>query len=202
MGNYYGQKNAKRGNQGSFRVLFWAALAFLIGYLSASYHHIERAGTWLNAHLLGHPNASTSPAQSAQTAELPKPKFEFYTLLTSDAPTGASRLATVPTLSSQTVRVALPASATKPVAQALANSNKRAYLIQVAAFRRRNDAERVRASLIMKGFDVHIAAVKQQNLDWYRVVIGPFNSREQAEKAQMMIVKSERMKGMIRAMDG
>lgn len=202
MGNYYNQKNAKRGGQGSFRVLFWAALAFLIGYLSASYHHIERAGIWLSTHVLGPQNAGHLSTQSAQAVELPKPKFEFYTLLTSDTPAGASRLATVPTLSSQTVRVALPVSATKPVTQALANANKRAYLIQVAAFRRRTDAERVRASLIMKGFDVHIAAVKQQNLDWYRVVIGPFNSREQAEKAQMMIVKSERMKGMIRAMDG
>ncbi|MGQ3888059.1 SPOR domain-containing protein [Legionella sp. CNM-1927-20] len=82
-----------------------------------------------------------------------------------------------------------------------ARHTKEAFLIQIAAFNRRQDAEHLKASLVLRGFDVTISPILKNNVNWYRVVVGPFPSRAEAEKAQLAVARSERMKGMIRKVD-
>jgi cell division protein FtsN len=78
---------------------------------------------------------------------------------------------------------------------------REAFLIQIAAFNRRQDAEHLKASLALRGFDVTISSFLKNNVNWYRVVVGPFPSRVEAERAQVAVARSERMKGMIRKID-
>ncbi|WP_131781078.1 SPOR domain-containing protein [Legionella gresilensis] len=82
-----------------------------------------------------------------------------------------------------------------------ARHSREAFLIQIAAFNRRQDAEHLKAALVLRGFDVAISPILKNNVNWYRVVVGPFPSRAEAEKAQIAVARSERMKGMIRKID-
>ncbi|STX50576.1 Sporulation domain-containing protein [Legionella busanensis] len=79
--------------------------------------------------------------------------------------------------------------------------SREAFLIQIAAFNRRQDAEHLKAALVLRGFDVAISPILKNNINWYRVVVGPFPSRAEAEKAQIAVARSEHMKGMIRKID-
>lgn len=59
------------------------------------------------------------------------------------------------------------------------------YMIQAASFRSSADADRLRAKLILSGLD---AAIKASNSEdrgtWYRVVVGPFDTRSGESRAQ------------------
>jgi len=58
------------------------------------------------------------------------------------------------------------------------------YVVQTGSFRTRTDAERQRAEIAFQGLRAH---VRQIDLDggstWYRVNVGPFNSRSQMNSA-------------------
>lgn len=96
-------------------------------------------------------------------------------------------------IQSQTVKVA----AGKPV-MPLQKSNKK-YVLQVAAFKARQDAEHMKGLLILKGYNVNVVPVSNARGNWFRVVIGPYTDIALAQKAQINIAKSERLKGMISA---
>ncbi|KTC71635.1 Sporulation domain-containing protein [Legionella birminghamensis] len=109
-------------------------------------------------------------------------------------------------VNAKTQAPALPQAVTvaesKPAANpAPAKNSKEYYLVQIASFNRRQDAEQVKANLVLKGFDVIVTSVPQGQMIWFRVLLGPYHSRLQAEKAQAEIARSEHMKGMIRKMD-
>lgn len=86
---------------------------------------------------------------------------------------------------------------THPVTQVV---SKESYTVQVAAFKTKQDAEHLKASLVLKGFPVVIATIAPPQGTWYRVMIGPFSSRQDAEKAQMTVAKTEHVTGMVRKM--
>ena len=75
---------------------------------------------------------------------------------------------------------------------------KKSYLIQVAAYNKRQDAERLKAMLVLTGFSATISTTQRQTVTWYRVTVGPYNSRLDAEKAQKLVMQGEHMKGIIR----
>ena len=194
-----------------------------MGYLYASFYDYKKLNVWMSAYVFGTSARPILPAVTL-TANIPKPKFEFYTLLTKDSSTGASAVhapvtsstSSAPSTSSQPMSLTVtPASAgttahaVLPVplmAETIAHSapvlaNKETYLVQLASFRAREEAERMRAALILKGFDVNVSVAIQQNIQWYRVVMGPYVSREDAQRAQGAFARRERIMGMIRKMD-
>jgi len=219
--------------------------AFTIGYLSASLIDLRQLSTWLNTHSPFDGGAAGATSLASKPTP-PKPKLEFYTLLTSNHGTSVAPPST-PTYASAKVQqpstmkvattspVAHPIKLTSPpavikprvvVAKAVSQplptskpalartnpqlinqartsiqSNKMAYSLQVAAFRNRQDAEHMKASLLLKGFDASIIAIESQRVAWYRVMVGRFSSREQAQKTQTALAARERMNGMIRKMD-
>lgn len=201
--------------------------AFLIGYLTANVFDLTSLNQWLHNQIL------SSEAQEAQIKspvaqdKLPKPKFEFYTLLAKDQ--NSMKALPKPEASSAAAPVNLPPTVTKnthdaptnilPTAhiasKALANKNnnlaansvsgqvngnsntsKDSYSIQIASFNKKQDAEHMKAGLLLKGFEVSIVAAPQGG--WFRVILGPYPSRQEAEKIQLIIAKSERIKGMLR----
>ena len=97
-----------------------------------------------------------------------------------------------------------PAQLTQPAKPAsLASSTKfERYIIQVASFRNQQEAERFKAMLRSRGFASMITSVNQQQITWYRVLIGPFESRTDAERVHRDVAQREHITGMIRKLEG
>lgn len=224
MAKDYGRRRPTRQKSSLPKQLFWLLASFLGGYLAATVFDFTSLSSWINAHILTkHPSLKQAEVAIKEPV-LPKPKFEFYTLLTKDGSKPVAVMQPSKPTSSQPAAAA-SAAATKtsspspsaPAAQTPAINkvvvseakplpitaalSKETYLIQIAAFKNRQDAEHMKATLILKGFDVSVVATSPQQGAWFRVIVGPFNSRVAAEKAQVNLAQNERIKGMIRKMD-
>ena len=215
MARDYGRRPSKRNSSSISKQLLLVLVCFLFGYLSASIFDFTSLSSWVNSQLLAQHTVPTATKTAPQQAQLPKPKFEFYTLLASEhavtkgpAPSSAqvvtksqpgssppvAQVAQVASVA--TVASVKPSSSSSPVV-----TNKEAYLVQIGSFKSEQEAERMKAALTLKGFVVNVSAVTQQKTNWYRVTIGPFASRAQAISAQLSVARSEHITGMIRKMD-
>ncbi len=56
-------------------------------------------------------------------------------------------------------------------------------IIQAASFRSRDDAERLRAALLLMDLPAATSASSQSNGTWYRVTVGPYDRPVDAERA-------------------
>ncbi|MCP0913154.1 MULTISPECIES: SPOR domain-containing protein [Legionella] len=241
MARDYGKRSKPRKSSNTPKQLMLVLVSFCCGYLSSLVFSIEQLGTWLQQRMTAQ-HSKPQPTSTKQLAQsqLPKPKFEFYTLLAkeqtavpaaatasvhSNNPAAAHPAITVNTAPASSATstaktlanaaqvavqsapkpaIPLPSIAQKkvpPPAQATA-AHKETYLVQIASFKNKQDAERMKAVLTLKGYDVNVvlAATPQQG-NWYRVMMGPFTSRTLAEQAQVAIARSERVHGMIRKME-
>lgn len=229
MARDYGRKGNTRQKSNTPRQFLWILASFLGGYLAATVFDFASLTTWLNHNVLAEKQPVPSQAKPvARQADKPKPKFEFYTLLSKDSsapvtthrvPPAITARTAPPTTVAQTQTVnqstgvqTLPKALTsgnqaqvvvkesKPVppVNTTAPAARQAYLVQLAAFNRREDAERLKALLALRGFNASISTVAQQRVNWFRVAIGPFHSLPEAEKAQANVARSERIKGIIR----
>jgi cell division protein FtsN len=187
-------------------------IAFVAGYVMASFVSLSDGQAWLSKHVF---NTSESGKQTKtkQKADSPKPQFEFYTLLSKERASYSSNQPTTPlkpapekpqakkhSKNKAAVETAKPSYTANEQANTKTLDNT-SYLVQIASFKRVQDAERMKATLILKGFNTTITNAKRDNTTWYRVIIGPYDNRMQAEKAQVEIAKSEHIMGMIRKMD-
>jgi cell division protein FtsN len=148
---------------------------------------------------------STSNTPTPSTAAT-KPKYDFYTLLPeSEVIVPQSALAEKPAaaltpeelakadaaralaaLSGQTP-APLPASSTStatppPSVATAAVTNQ--FFLQAGSFRKQADADKVRAQIILLGQSVQVESGTVRDETWYRVLAGPFASREQLAQAQ------------------
>lgn len=64
------------------------------------------------------------------------------------------------------------------------NPNNTLYFLQAGSFRKASDADRVRAQIILLGQNVQVESGTVRDEVWYRVMVGPFSSREQLNSAQ------------------
>lgn len=164
-------------------------------------------------------------AEKQQAQVPPKPKFEFYTLLANEKAAGSttqSNATNHPVRPSATVSATQAASTAavttaavhpaikqpsnlqqkgpakvveaKPLPQA--QVSKGSYLVQVASFKARQDAEHMKGMLILKGFNVNVVPVQARG-SWFRVVVGPYSNRALAQKAQETLARNERLRGMV-----
>lgn len=112
----------------------------------------------------GEPVASAEPAAKSP----PKPRFDFYTMLPE-----------------QTIDVEVdPAEVAQP--RTTASSSKEVYLLQAGSFRQRADADRRRAELLLLGLEPRVEESSSDNGRWFRVFIGPFDSRSKMAKARSL----------------
>lgn len=72
--------------------------------------------------------------------------------------------------------------------QAQEKSDKR-YLMQCASFRTRAQAEEMKAKIAFQGLEALIRQSTGSNGDWFRVILGPFESKRDAEKAKHSLRK-------------
>ncbi len=223
MAKDFVKRNSARHNGSVSKQLLLVLVCFLLGYLSASITDLASLTSWVKTQLIAQQAAPSVKKPLTTQAQLPKPKFEFYTLLANEnkdvvepavsaatTKTASAAIQTSPSLaptnptgtknSPPVVTAAAVVAAAKSLPAPVVNS-KDAYLVQVAAFKSRPEAEKMKASLVLKGFLVSIVVVNQQNTNWFRVSLGPFSSRPEAQRAQGAVARSEHIIGMIRKMD-
>lgn len=231
MAKEYGNRRSSRSRGGAPHQFLVITFTFLLGYLTASFFDIEIISNWLNSQVLAHHEMKKEPAKpAAQRAAIPpKPKFEFYTLLTNEKTPGsqpntnsaastqptANAAATVATSTTSTANAAGATTTTTvnqnaskvqqsvavnntPAAKSVASTERGKFLVQVASFKARKDAEQMKGTLILKGFSVYIVPVSHATKgNWFRVVVGPYPNRALAQQAQIVLAKNERLNGMV-----
>ncbi|MCW8109269.1 SPOR domain-containing protein [Alteromonas ponticola] len=67
-------------------------------------------------------------------------------------------------------------------------SDKR-YLMQCASFRTRSQAEEMKATIAFQGLESQIRPSTGANGEWFRVILGPFETKRDAERAKHTLRK-------------
>src|ERR1700733_11995661 len=136
-----------RSKSSTPRHLLWMLISFVCGYLTATVFDFTSLSSWINTQLLAQQKPKPKIESSRKARELPKPKFEFYTLLTKDQTAPASSVAQPSTLPAPPAAV-VPQTATNPALAGIKPAetklpatskvnNKSSYLVQVASFKQR-----------------------------------------------------------------
>ena len=128
---------------------------------------------------IGYLGTLPDPAVSATetgTPEQPevviqRPRFDFYTNLTQES------------IDEVQDQVEPAADVSKPPT---ANELPEPYLLQAGSFRQHDDAERRRAQLLLLGLEPVIEEISSSNGIWFRVYLGPFESRELMVRARSL----------------
>lgn len=105
-------------------------------------------------------HTSTATSASEQKTDNPtEPKFNFYTILPE-------------------LEILIPDSETQPPKGRSAEGqpdDKKQYVLQAGSFKNKTDAEKLKASLALLGFEAHIQNVTVNSTPWHRVRIGPYS---------------------------
>jgi len=187
------------------RPVFLVLLSLFIGYFSASLYSPKQFGQWVSKkiELMNQKEKPANSTYKQKKVELPKPKFEFYTLLTDSKTNNKLSPHQEKSLSPKALKPQqgehVPVEKAKP--SAAIKKSESNFIIQVASFKSKADADRLKATLTIKGYDTSIQTIKQKNTYWYRVLIGPYTDRVKAERAQVAVARSEHVMGMIRKQD-
>jgi len=129
---------------------------------------------------LGYLATLRQPADPAQeigsaappAAEIPKPRFDFYTLLPKQ------------TIDVEEEPVEPAADVSKPPTPSTA---PQPFFLQAGSFRQQADAERRRAELLLLGLTPKLEETSNEKGRWFRVYLGPFDSHESVTKARGLL---------------
>jgi hypothetical protein len=84
-----------------------------------------------------------------------------------------------------------------PIVEEYAETGKKAvadssrWTLQAGSFKDSIDADQRRATLILMGMDVSIQEVKVAGANWYRIMVGPFDSQLERNRAQNKLAQAE-----------
>lgn len=210
MSNNNAVRSTKRNEGSRVGSLMLVFVAFVFGYLVATVFDIKQMHNWVNTKMQvesGVPSSSASAKKKATS----KPKLEFYTLLSQDnhkrnEPPLEVRVDPNPPKDLNTTTKHLPvpstmAAADKTAVKPRVTQDVFKYMLQVGSFKSKVDAERLRADLVIKGFDVILVSVNHQQGQWYRVMVGPVPSKKEAESLKSSLASRENIHGMIRRVE-
>lgn len=226
MAQGYRTKSTRLPFLGGIKSLIIIGIAFVAGYWCSLWSDNSNLIEWVKGlqQVLTHTEELKNVSKANASA---KPKLEFYTLLTKEDDDIINTTSNTPTVIANVpagvLRANSPVKSTANTANKIVSTEiktpvaikptaiktptvvptkqlaKGSYLIQLAAFRARSDAEKMKANLVLKGFDVRITAITQtRGQNWFRVMIGPYASKERATKALSNLAKTEHVTGMIR----
>ncbi len=114
-----------------------------------------------------------------------KPHFEFYSRLPqgeSSRYTDFSNQANQQSSATKQRPQATAATTSTPPKPAVVDNGR--YVLQVGSFRLYRDADKLKAKLLLKGYDVSIERFNIESVVWHRVQIGPYTSLSKAKRAQ------------------
>ena len=115
--------------------------------------------------------ADTPPAAPPALEVTVGPRFDFYTVLPNQ------ELDLNPNI--------------EPADMQSGNANSAQYLLQVGSFRQQADADRRRGELALLGLEAAVEPGDGENGRWYRVYIGPFDSRSEMERARSLTAQAD-----------
>lgn len=153
-----------------------------------------------------HPNTAKNTSKRAFV----EPDYQFYTLLpqgnapspattvtaaatkpptpavvATKTPATAAAINTTPTTNTTAAKSPAPILAATPTPLPPAVSHH--YQLQLAAFRRYEDADELKAKLILQGYPTTINSANVNGTVWYRLWIGPYNTTQQAKSVQAQL---------------
>ncbi|MEQ8662419.1 MAG: SPOR domain-containing protein [Gammaproteobacteria bacterium] len=124
-------------------------------------------------------------------AELPRPTFDFYKILPEmEVPIPNWEQA-------QTDQPGPPGAPSAgddatPAATPDATLDRGTYLLQVGSFQRFEDADRVKATLALRGITASIQRVVINGQDvWFRVHVGPLSSEEEIRAMRVKLIEND-----------
>ena len=119
------------------------------------------------------PRGKVQTADKPTAVEQQQPRFDFYDLL-------------------KEIEVEVPEGAGgQETESSQIESDSVEYILQVASFRGANDADQLRAELILLNLEARVEQVKIRNGEtWHRVLVGPFQSRSRLAKARSTLVSN------------
>ena len=86
------------------------------------------------------------------------------------------------------------ASETKKPDETHVSDKTKKYMVQVGAFRKASDADALRSKLGKKGYKAFLIELKAKNIEpLYRVAVGSFSTRNEAELLAVQMKKSEEL---------
>jgi len=113
-------------------------------------------------------SVADAPSNPVVEAEVPvaSPRFDFYTVLPNEELDLAADV--------------------EPASVSIANTQADLYVLQAGSFRSEKDADRRRGELVLLGLEANVDATDGENGRWFRVYIGPFESRSAMAKARSL----------------
>lgn len=121
---------------------------------------------------------TTKTDEENSSAEKKEPKFNFYTLLPE-------------------LEIFIPESERLPPNSATENNNQiktktdNQFILQVASFLNKKDAEKSKANLAFLGITAHIQNVTVNKQTWHRVRTGPYANKQQLYKDQKTLKNND-----------
>lgn len=144
--------------------LFFVA-GVVLGAFAASFYFIKNPTIA--------PAPKETPKPKVEENKTPKPRFDFYKLL-------------------QESETIVPASETINEEKPAPDQSKTEYILQVGSFPKADDADKLRAQLIMINLDARIEKVEIRKGEiWHRVVVGPFNTQAELTTARSQLVNNQ-----------
>lgn len=149
--------------------------------------------------------ANKAAAAKPANSEPAKPKYDFYTLLpesevilpqqaieppaaTEQKPVTPEEAAKIDTARAE---AALNGQVPPPPPPVIAKGPiSSQFFLQAGSFRRKDDADTLRAQLILLGQSVQVESGTVREETWHRVLVGPFATREQLGQAQKSLAAS------------
>jgi len=125
--------------------------------------------------------ATVEPGQELAAApepevmpDIPKPRFEFYTMLPKQTMEIEEDVETVEP-ATDVSKPPTPSAAPQP------------YFLQAGSFRQQDDAERRRAELLLLGLSPKVEESTSDSGNWFRVSLGPYESQDAVAKARSLL---------------
>jgi len=165
------QQKKKTGGIPNLRGLYYLSAGLILGLVAAGLLYLKIQGPNIQPSAKA-PKIPMKSTAHQQNPHLDKPKFDFYTMLPK------MKVAVPGEQNSNNNEVNTPTTQSQPTSQ-----NKQ-YLLQVASFRNSKDADKLKATLLLNGFDVEVQQATINGQQWNRVYIGPYKQLQTAQKDQ------------------
>lgn len=121
-----------------------------------------------------HHTSESTPKKNIHQQSI-APKYDFYTLLPQNSDLEPTSQDPTPSVSTHLSH----------------------YVLQAASFTLHKDADKLRAQLILEGLNSYIEKTKTKGKWWYRVIVGPYTSKEKAQMAQVTLKKNNQLNSLL-----
>ncbi|WP_394237392.1 SPOR domain-containing protein [Pseudomonas anguilliseptica] len=185
---------------------FWLVCGLVIGGFMVFLFSLEPGRDEIKRSKVEQARATqASKAAAAKPAPQPaKPKYDFYTLLPESevilppqsiepvAPPAQKPVSPEEAAKIDAARAeaALNGQVPPPPPVVAKGPVSSQFFLQAGSFRRKDDADSLRAQIILLGQNVKVESGTVREETWHRVLVGPFATREQLGQAQKSLAAS------------